>query len=472
MNDLRLRLLSSLVMAFALAGCASLEPPLPEARPDIPQAWRTAEAAAGGNVYEPAAAADIPWQDFFADPSLKTLIGRALENNRDLRAAALAVERARAQYRVQRADRLPTVAAGASLTRAGGDRPLAVPVDAVQIGISAFELDFFGRVRNLSDAALQRYLATEEARRAAHIALVAEVANAYLTLAADRDLLEIARNTLKNHESVFDLTVQRQKLGAASALETQQARTAVESARSDVARFGGQIERDLHALGLLVGAPVEEVLLPKAFAPQQGGLPALPLGVPSEVLLRRPDILQAEHQLRAANADIGAARAAFFPSISLTTALGTSSTELTGLFGSNAFGWSFVPRLNLPIFDAGRLQANLEQSDAQRGIALAQYEKAIQAGFTEVADGLSLSAALAGQREAQTALVAAAQRGLELSEARYKAGIDSFLTLLDAQRTLYAARQGLVSTQAAEQTNRVNLYRALGGGWRDARPRP
>jgi len=251
-----------------------------------------------------------------------------------------------------------------------------------------------------------------------------------------------------------------------SALDVQQARSAVESARADAARFSGQVAQDANALALLVGGTVEPSLLPQAFVPQASGLGALPAGMPSEVLLRRPDILQAERRLRGANANIGAARAAFFPSITLTASVGTASSELSGLFDKGSSGWGFIPRVTLPIFDGGRLRSGLGIASAERDIALAQYEKAIQSGFREVADALALSRTLADQRAAQEALLDAATRAHDLSQARYKAGQDSYLVLLDAQRTLYGARQGLASTQLAEQANRVVLYKVLGGGWK------
>ena len=322
-------------------------------------------------------------------------------------------------------------------------------------------------MRNLSHAALQRYFAQEEARRSAQLSLIAEVANVYLTLAADQELLRVAQATLKTHEQSYALTEQRHALGAVSALDVHQARTQVEAARTDTARFAGQVAQDRNALDLLVGAPVEPALLPTGVDDQVTGLAALPAGLPSEVLLRRPDVLAAEHQLFASNANIGAARAAFFPSISLTGSVGSASDELSGLFGGGNKLWSFIPQINLPIFQGGRLRANLGMATADRDIALAQYEKSIQSGFREVADALALTTTLGEQRQAQEALAEAATRAEALSRARYQAGRDSFLVQLDAQRTLYAAQQGLVTTRLAEQANRVTLYKVLGGGWHE-----
>jgi multidrug efflux system outer membrane protein len=322
-------------------------------------------------------------------------------------------------------------------------------------------------VRSLGEAALREYFASEEARRAAQLSLVAEVAGAYLTLAADRELVRVARAALDNREKWFALTQKRFDLGAVSRLDLAQARTLVETARADAARYEGQVARDTHALALLVGAAVEDSLLPAGFDESVAGLGAVPAGLPSEVLLRRPDVLEAEQHLRAANANIGAARAAFFPSIRLTGAVGTASDELSRLFSGGSFVWSFLPRIDVPIFQAGRLAANLGVSRADRDIALARYEKSIQAGFREVADALASSHALAAQRAALEAQVAAATQAEELSRARYDAGADSFLVLLDAQRTLYSAQQALVATRLAEQANRVTLYKALGGGWKE-----
>lgn len=462
--------LTSIAMAATLfvAGCATLVPPVPAARPQVPDAWPLPpiSASAAPATATEMATADIGWRDFFVDPDLEELIARSLDNNRDLRVAVLNVERARAQYRIQRADRLPAIGANATLERSGGDMPVTDMYSA-GVGLAAFELDLFGRVRNLGQAALERYFATEAGRSSAQLSLVAEVASVYLTLAADQEQLRLAQATLETHEASYALTVKRHDLGAVSGLDLNQARTQVEAARAEMARFAGQVAQDTNALTLLVGAPVEAELLPGGIDDQVTGLGALPVALPSEVLLRRPDVLAAEHQLLAANANIGAARAAFFPSISLTGSAGSASSELSGLFESGTRIWNFVPQVNLPIFQGGRLRASLGVARADRDIALAQYEKSIQSGFREVADALVLTTTLAAQREARQALVAAATRSEELSRARYEAGRDSYLVLLDAQRTLYSAQQTLITTRLAEQANRVTLYRVLGGGWNE-----
>jgi multidrug efflux system outer membrane protein len=474
--------LTALALAVTLLanGCALLEPVLPQASPAIPAEWplpptTAANApAADTPVASPAnppaetanAVADIGWRDFFIDPKLEELIARALDNNRDLRVAVLNVERTRAQYNVQRADRFPSLGASVGLERTGGNVVNAGDVYSAAVD-AAFELDLFGRVRSLSNAALQRYFAQEEARRSAQLALIAEIANVYLSLAADQASQQVAQATLDNQQEAYALVVKRYEAGAVSALDLAQAQTTVETARADVARYAGLVATDINLLRLLVGAPVEQALLPQGFDPAVSGLAPLPAQLPSQVLLRRPDVLQAEHLLRGANANIGAARAAFFPSISLTGSLGTASNELSGLFDSGTRIWSFVPQINLPIFQGGRLRASLGIATADRDIALAQYEKSIQSGFREVADALALTRTLADRRAAQQALLDATSKAHELSTARYARGRDSFLNLLDAQRSLYAAQQGLVSAQLAEQVNRITLYKVLGGGWEE-----
>jgi multidrug efflux system outer membrane protein len=462
-----------LAAALAAAGCVTLEPELPKAQADIPQTWPLPEKTSSQETVASSqngstAVADIGWRDFFVDDDLEAVIARALESNRDLRVAVLNVERARALYRVQRSERLPSVGGSVQMTRTGGDGPNTEAYSA-SVGVAGFELDLFGRVRSLSEAALRDYFATEEARRAAQLSLVAEVANAWLTLAADRELLKVSQATLKTQEDSYKLTQRRHELGAVSRVDLAQAQTQVEAARSDLAGYEGRIAADINALQLLVGAPIDTARLPAGFATQHvSGIAAVPAGLPSEALLRRPDVRGAEERLRAANANIGAARAALFPSISLTGNVGTASSQLSGLFGSGSFAWSFIPQVSIPIFQAGRLGARLDAATVERDITLAQYERAIQSGFREVADALAASRALANQREAQERLVTAAAQAEELSRARYEAGRDSYLLLLVAQRTLYQAQQQLVVTRLAEQGNRVALYKALGGGWKEA----
>ena len=467
----RARLALALAAALAASGCATLVPATPAADAGIPAAWpmpettpsATAADAVAGDPSLPVS--DIGWRDFFADPRLQEVVALALDNNRDLRVAILNVERARAMYRIRRADRLPSIGAEAMLERVGGDVPVAEQYTA-GLGLAAFELDLFGRVRNLGESALQQYLATAEAQRAAQLSLVAEVAGAWLALAADQEQLRLSEAALGTYERTLDLSTKRFEHGATSALELEQVRTQVAMARADVARLTGQVQRDRNALDLLAGTQLPATLLPDATVGPVTGLAAVPAGLDASVLLRRPDVIAAEHRLLAASADIGAARAAFFPSITLTGSIGSASDDLSGLFDSGTRMWSFVPRINLPIFQGGRLRAGLGVATADRDIALAQYEQAIQAGFREVADALVLSETLARQVAAQQDLVDAATRAEALARARFEAGFDSYLAQLDAQRTLYSAQQALVSTRLAEQANRVALYRVLGGGWR------
>ena len=399
------------------------------------------------------------------------MIALALANNRDLRVAALNIEKARAQYRIQRADLFPAVDAtgGQNAPRPPGDLTSSGEAEvnrsySATVGFSAYELDFFGRIRSLNDQALETYLGTEEARRSAQISLVAEVANTWLTLAADRERLALARSTYETRQKSHDLTRRSFEAGAVSALDLHQAETLLHSARADAARYRSFVAQDENALALIAGAPVPAELLPATLTDSISAVAELPAGVPSEVLVRRPDILQAERTLRAANASIGAARAAFFPSISLTAAAGSASSTLGGLFDGGSGTWSFIPQIRMPIFEAGRLKASLEVAEVQRDIHVAQYEKAIQSAFREVADALAERATLAEQLDARRRLVEATAAGFRLSEARYKGGVDSYLGLLDAQRTLYAAELDLIGVRLADAANRVTLYKALGGG--------
>ncbi len=351
----------AIAIGFSASGCAMLQPRLPAAQPAIQAQWplppNTTAASATAGV-----AADIGWRDFFKDSSLEELIARSLANNRDMRVAILAVERARELYRIQRSERVPSLDANAALIRTGGDAPTTETYSA-NLGITEFELDLFGRVNNLSEAALQRYFSQEETRRSTQLSLIAEVANIYLTLAADQEQARLANATLRTREEAYLLTQRRHEFGAVSALDVYQSRTQVETARADAARYAGQVAQDVNALNLVVGAPVEGALLPASFDDGVSGIDALPAGLPSDVLLRRPDVLQAEHLLRAANANIGAARAAFFPSIRLTGATGSVSTELSDLFSDGTLAWSFIPQISVPIFQGGRLQGESWRGD-------------------------------------------------------------------------------------------------------------
>jgi multidrug efflux system outer membrane protein len=449
-----------------LAGC-SLAPTYTRPEAPVPAAW---PASTGQQAEKPReAAADVPWKDFFVDEKLQKVVGLALANNRDLRVAALNVQRTQALYRIQRAELLPSIDASGTFSKervAGilsqSGQPANLEFYNLNIGIIAWEIDLFGRIRNLSDAALQQYFATEQARTGAQISLIAEVANTYLTLAADRENLELARSTLKTQQETYEMIRRRAEVGASSDLDLRQAQTRVDAARVDIARFTSQVALDENALTLLVGSPVPAELLPVALSDVTAPRDFTP-GLPSEALQRRPDILQAESQLKAAHANIGAARAAFFPRITLTTSIGTTSDQLSGLFKAGTDTWTFIPQFVMPIFDA-RTWAAYDVTKVDREIAIAQYEKAIQAGFREVADTLAQRATLGDQLQAQQSLVEASEVSYRLSDARFTRGIDSYLRVLDAQRSLYGAQQGLIAIRLARITNLVTLYKVLGGG--------
>lgn len=464
--------LLSLSLSLALlSGCASLAPDYNRPKAVTPEDWPQ------GAAYKPATAAsakpvaEIGWREFFVDERLQKLIEMALANNRDLRVAALNIEKARAQYQIQRSELFPTInaSAGETAQRSSGDingtgEPRITRQYSVGLGFSSYELDFFGRVRSLRDVALQNFLATEQAARSTQISLVAEVANAYLTLAADRERLQLSADTLATREETLKLTQRSFELGAASALAVAQARTVVEGARVEVATYTARVAQDQNALAVLIGTTVPTDLQPSSLRSALTATSELPAGLPSELLQQRPDILAAERSLQAAYANIGAARAAFFPSITLTASGGTASNTLDGLFGSGTGTWSFIPQINLPIFDAGRRQANLEVAEADRAIALAQYDKAIQTAFREVADALAVRGTVEEQLTAQAAQVEAYADSLRLSEARFRGGVDNYLAVLDAQRALFATQLSLISVQLSRQSNLVTLYKVLGGG--------
>jgi len=465
--------LSTVVIVLVTVGasaCTSLAPDYLRPAAPVPSTWPVATAAAADAAAE--GLETIAWRDFFADARLQQVIERALAHNRDLRVAALNIEQARAQYRIQRADQLPALGLGANHNAqripgdlaAGGDATISRRY-GIAMDVTGWELDFFGRVRSLRDAALEHYLASEAAHRSAHLALVAEVATAWLQLAADRERLALVERTVETRREALALTQASFEAGVASALELQQSQGELERARADAAAFAARVARTENALALLTGEPLPAELLPARLDATVARLATPPAGLPAEVLTRRPDITAAEHRLRAANANIGAARAAFFPRITLTASAGTASAELGGLFEGGSRTWSFLPQLTLPIFDAGRLAASLDVAEVRRDIAVAEYERAIQSAFREVADALAERATLGDELAARRSLAAAAQQSQRLSEARYRAGVDSFLVLLDAQRTLYAAEQELIATRLAEAANRVALYKALGGGW-------
>jgi len=468
--------LRGVIIAIALlvvSGCVSMSPKYTRPEAPVPSEWPSGPAYKAGTTDSgEQSAADITWQEFFIDKQLQKLIALALENNRDLRIAALNIEKSLALYRVQRAELLPSVNAGGTFSKervpgilSGSGQPVTTELYNVNLGISSWELDFFGRIRSLKDAALQEYLATEQARRSTQISLVAEVANTYLTLAADRELIKLAQETLRAQEATYNLIRRRYEVGASSELDLRQAQTRVDAARVDISRYTAIVAGDENALMLLVGSPVSDGLLPTELNTVTM-LQDISPGLPSDVLQRRPDILQAESLLMAAHANIGAARAAFFPRITLTTSIGTTSDQLSGLFKSGSDTWSFVPQIVMPIFDA-RTWSAYDVAKVDREISLTQYEKAIQVAFREVADALAQRGTIGDQMAAQQSLVEATADSYRLSDLRYKNGIDSYLSVLDAQRSLYGAQQGLISVRLSRLTNLVTLYKVLGGGARD-----
>lgn len=457
--------------AFALpllaTGCMSLAPSYE--RPAMPVATSFFESRQGAAV----AAADLEWRRFFADARLQRLIEIALQNNRDLRVAILNIEQARAQYQVRRADQLPGVGVLASGSRGPNSKGEISSTYMAGLSVTSYELDFFGRVNELSKAALGEYLATEEARKNVHITLIASVANIYMSLLADDELLALTRQTLKAREESFKLIQLKFEHGVVSELDLRQGESLVETAHVALAQQMRQRAVDQNALVLLVGQglPADLPASNATLHTMQIGAELSP-GLPSDLLTRRPDIRQAEQQLIAANANIGAARAAFFPRISLTGSAGSVSDELSGLFKSGSFAWTVAPQLLLPIFDAGRNRANLDIAKATRDIRVAQYEKAVQLAFREVADALAGQATYGEQLRAQRAQADAEAVRYKLSDLRYNNGASSYLDLLDAQRSLFAAQQAEVQTNLASLQNQVTLYKVLGGGWQEQAARP
>ncbi len=456
---------TALAAALSMAGCMSFtpayeRPAAPVAPVYAPELLPVGAAGAEG-------AAEIEWQRYFTDARLKRLIEIALANNRDLRVAVLNIEQARAAYQIKRADELPTLGGGVNVQRQAGSGGGLVNTYAVGFQVTSFELDFFGRVRSLSQAALAQYLATDEARKTVQITLVATVANTYIGLLADDELLRVTRDALKTREESMRLTKLKFDNGAASELDFRQAEQLLEGARATLAQTQRQRALDDNALLLLLGQSQPGDLPPAAPMAAQQALGELPAGLPSDLLARRPDVRAAEQQLLAANANIGAARAAMFPRIALTANAGTASGQLSGLFKSGSFALTGAATLLQPIFDAGRNQATLEVSKVNKEIAIAQYEKAIQTAFREVSDALAGRATLGEQLRAQAAQTNAAQVTYKLADLRYRNGASSYLEVLDAQRNLFAAQQATVQVQALQVQNLVTLYKVLGGGWKD-----
>ncbi|MEN5180746.1 efflux transporter outer membrane subunit [Comamonas testosteroni] len=462
------KLIPTVLAAALLASGCSLIPALDKTAAPVADQYPVASTQ-GQQV-----AADIPWQNYFTDPRLQQLIQIALDNNRDLRVAVLNIEQARALYQVQGSQQFPEVGVSAAATRQRSQITGSYGnAFSVGVGIQNWEIDFFGRISSLKEQALAQYLATEEGRKAAQISLVASVANAWLALQADEELMDLSRRTLETRQESIKLTKLRLDSGVASELDYRQAQSLTENAKATLAQQTRQRALDANALTLLLGQTPPQELLASLQGKRLSDLPVMadvPAGLPSDLMLRRPDVRQAEQSMIAANANIGAARALFYPSISLTANAGFASSELSDLFDSKSKGFTIAPSLYLPIFNAGRNQANLEVAEAQKKIAAAQYEKSIQTAFREVSDSLVSRQTLADQLQSQEAQVEAESARLKLSDLRYTNGVASYLDLLDAQRSLFALQQTVVQVRLAQLQNQVGLYKALGGGWTDEAP--
>jgi multidrug efflux system outer membrane protein len=471
--------LSPIIALFvlALAGC-TLAPKYHRPTAAISPVWPPVPEESESRTNAAAVpAADIGWREFFRDPRLRRLVELALTNNLDLRVAVLNVEQSRAQYRIQRAALFPEIDAIGSGTRqrlpgdlSGTGKPLTSSQYSLSLGTTSYELDLFGRVRSLKAEALENYFATVEARRSAQIALVAEVGNAYLLERALTEQLAVARQTLTAVRASYELTKRSYEAGVVSELDLRTAEGQMQTARSNVATYEQQLAEAEHNLVFLVGRPLPEDLTPPSPLSAPDCLSDVPTGLPSDLLQRRPDILEAEHQLKAANASIGAARAAFFPTITLTASAGTASSQLDNLFAPGSGTWLFSPQITLPIFTAGRNLANLDVAKISKLIEVANYEKTIQTAFREVSDALAARTTAEVQIDAGEALVNAEQRRYELAEARFRQGVDSYLNVLSAQQNLYQAQENLIQFQFSRSSNLINLYQALGGGWREYSP--
>ena len=469
----------------ALSAC-TMEPHYSRPAAPVAPTWNGNAAGAADKTD----VADLGWRQFFPDPVLQRLIVLALANNRDLRVAVLNVQATQAQYRIQRADLFPTVAAtgleevekypagvlggttGGASTGSGGT---GTPVPGgttfrfveVGVGFTSYELDLFGKIRSLNHAALEQYFASAETRRSSQLTLVAEVASAYLAILADETILKVTRETLDSQTTSYDLTKKSLDAGTTTAVALRQAAQTVDTARANLAEYTRQAEQDRNALMVLIGVPIPEDIVFSTDINAQTMSADLPVGVPSEVLARRPDVLAAEHQLVSANADIGAARAAFFPSITLTGNYGTASTQLSGLFKKGSSAWTFSPQISVPIFAGGANVANLDLSKIEKNVYIAQYEKALQTAFREVDDALAARGTLDDQLAAQRALLDDSSEAYRLADMRFRNGIDSFLPVLDAQRALYSAQQAVVSLELQRLQNMATLYKALGGGMKE-----
>jgi len=456
------------LLPAVLGGC-TMAPKYERPQPQLPDTW-----ASGTDASAQPGTQAMDWTQVITDAPMKRLVELALKNNRDLRVAALKIVKAQAQHQITRADLLPKIDGTAGSTSTRTPASLSSTGNAytsrsysVGLGFSSFELDFFGRIQSLKQQALEQYLSTEAAHKSVELSLVAEVSTAYLTLAADREHLSLAKEILETEQASYDLQKQRFDNGVANDLDLAQSRTTVDTARVSVARYTSLVTQDENTLAVLVGMPLSAELLPAKSLDDIAPLTQVPAGLPSEVLTRRPDVIAAEHTLKATNANIGAARAMHFPIISLTGSYGTSSNAINGLFKSGSQAWSFIPQISLPIFHAGAISAGVDYAVADRDIYVATYEKAVQTAFKEVSDTLAQGASLNEQVSAQSSLAKATARSYELSTLRYENGVDSFLTKLDSQRSNASARQDLISARLSRAANVLTLYKVLGGGWHE-----
>ncbi len=456
--------LLSIVGALILAGCGTLAPDYSRSKLPVSNQWENQPSTQIQGLSDQQAM-EVPWQSFIQEPRLVQIIELALSSNRSLQQTLAAVDAARATYRIQKADLYPNLNAGLSGNRTKSSSGNIATTYEAEAGLSGYEIDLFGKIRSLNTVQMEAYLASEETAKATKITLIGEIANAWLTLAADQNQLSLAQETAANSQKTMDITKKRLELGVDSRIDLASAETVYYNARSDMASYTTQVSQDINALQLLVGAQFDDNLLPVGLPESQSLVSDVPAGLSSEVLLQRPDVLAAEHNLKSANANIGVARAAFFPTLSLTATGGVASSVLADIFSGGASSiWSIAPSLTLPIFDGGANEANLAYTKAQQRKYLAAYEYAIQNAFSEVADALARRATIQQQLHAQEALVAAASRSYDLSLARYEGGVDSFQNALEAQRTMYSARQSLITTRLTDLDNRITLYRVLGGG--------
>jgi outer membrane protein, multidrug efflux system len=482
-------LLISGMAALALAGC-TMAPEYKQPTAPVASTWpaepmastnSSAQAVSGSaqSGTESPVVAEIGWREFFKDADLQSLIEISLKNNRDLRVAALNVEKARAQYRIQRAALFPTVNATADGSAARVPQDLSSTGKAmtshqydVGLGFTSYEVDLFGRIQSLKDQTLEQYLSLEETRTSTQITLVAEVADAYIALLTDQGLLSLTRDTLQSQQDSYNLQKNRAAQGVGTDLDVREAESAVRQAESNLAKYTRQVAQDRNALVLLIGQPLPEDLdkriAAKTDGPDDSGvLTDLPSGLPSELLVRRPDIRASEHELKASNANIGAARAAFFPSITLTAGIGTSSESLSGLFANGSGVWNFAPVIRLPIFDGGVNQGNLDAAKISKNIQIAQYEKTIQTAFKEVSDALVARSTYNAQMQADELNVKAASESYRLYQMRYSGGVESYINVLIWHRELYSQQQILMATRQARLSNLITLYKVLGGGWKE-----